>query len=25
MIHTNKIEDGKTVVGYFVWKNMAKR
>ncbi len=21
MIHTNKIEDGKTIVGYFVWKN----
>ena len=21
MIRTNKIEDGKTIVGYFVWKN----
>jgi ADP-ribose pyrophosphatase len=25
MIHTNKIEDGKTIVGYFLWKNAAKR
>lgn len=21
MIHSNKIQDGKTIVGYFVWKN----
>ena len=21
MIHTNKIQDGKTIVGYFVWKS----
>ena len=21
MIHTGKIEDGKTIIGYFVWKN----
>jgi ADP-ribose pyrophosphatase len=25
MIHTNKIVDGKTIVGYFLWKNAAKR
>ena len=25
MIRTNKIEDGKTVVGYFVWKSQAGR
>ncbi|MBZ5592024.1 MAG: NUDIX hydrolase [Acidobacteriia bacterium] len=21
MIHSNKIQDGKTIIGYFVWKN----
>ena len=25
MIHSNKIEDGKTIVGYFVWKNQRSR
>ncbi|HLK47245.1 MAG TPA: NUDIX hydrolase [Bryobacteraceae bacterium] len=25
MIHSNKIQDGKTIVGYFVWKNLKKR
>ena len=25
MIHTNKIEDAKTIVGYFLWKSAPKR
>ena len=25
MIHTNKIEDGKTIVGYYLWKSAPKR
>jgi ADP-ribose pyrophosphatase len=25
MIHTNKIQDGKTIIGYFVWKSRHAR
>jgi len=25
MIHTHKIQDGKTIIGYFVWKNGRRR
>jgi len=23
MTRTNKIQDGKTIIGYFLWKNLS--